>query len=381
MTRQQLKDVRRPVIKIGSSLLEGDPDSMVSRLTRQVERLVDEGREPVLVSSGAILFGMEAMGLNTYPVTLPRKQAAAAIGQSRLMAHYNRYFAKCGLETAQVLLTQEGIHNRQTYLNASNTLNTLLDMNVVPIVNENDTVATEEIQFGDNDTLSSLVTTLVDADLLVILSDVDGLYRGDPKEGEAPVSRVQAITDEVRGYVREEADREGRATVGGMTTKLEAAETVTRSGTPMVIASGREENVLGDLLAGEEIGTLFEPARGEDIVQGRKRWIGYHLPSKGTIRVDDGAARALLERGKSLLPSGVVAVEGRFQRGDAVRVEDGSERELGRGLVNYSLQEVQRLQGCQTDEISDILGYHNFDEIIHRDNLVVFQDGRDTGGR
>lgn len=378
MTRGQLRDVKRPVIKVGSSLLEEDSDSMVAGLTRQIQRLVEEGREPVLVSSGAILFGMEAMGLDTYPVTLPRKQAAAAVGQSRLMEHYRRYFAECGLETAQVLLTQEGIHNRQTYLNASNTLNTLLEMNVVPIVNENDTVATEEIQFGDNDTLSALVATLVDADLLVILSDVDGLYRGDPDEEEGPVSRVEAMTDEVHGWVRRESDSEGRATVGGMATKLEAAETVTRSGTPMVIASGHVEDVLGAILSGEEVGTLFEPARGEDIVQGRKRWIGYHLPSKGTIRVDEGAARALLERGKSLLPSGVVHVEGRFQRGDAVRVENPSERELGRGLVNYSLQEVQRLQGCQTDEISDILGYHNFDEIIHRDNLVVFQDGRHT---
>jgi len=376
MTRNTLSDVKRPVIKVGSSLLEEDPDGMISSLTRQVEKLAGQGREPVLVSSGAILFGMEAMGLDRYPVTLPQKQAAAAVGQSKLMNHYHRYFVERGRETAQVLLTRESIHNRQTYLNASNTLNTLLDMQVVPIVNENDTVATEEIQFGDNDTLSALVSTLVDADLLILLSDVEGLFREGPGTG-APVSRVEAITDEVRGWVRRDEDEGRRATVGGMATKLEAAETVTRSGTPMVIASGHGSDVLERVLDGEEVGTLFEPASDDRIVQGRKRWIGYHLPTKGTLRVDEGAARALARRGRSLLPSGVVEVEGRFERGDAVGIEDPSGRELGRGLVNYSRREVRRLRGCQTDEISDILGYHNFDEIIHRDNLVVFPDGRD----
>lgn len=372
MSRENLPDCDRIVVKVGSSLLREDREETVEQLVEQVARLHERGRQIALVSSGAIYFGMRSLGEHDYPETLPRKQALAAIGQTKLMDFYQEYFSSFGLVTSQVLLTQQGIHNRETYLNASNTLSTLLEMGSVPIINENDTEATDEIQFGDNDTLSALVTTLIDADLLVILTDVPGLYRREDDSLGELVPTVEEIDDTVKSWAEPEGGHEG--TVGGMETKLRAAEKITQAGTPLVVASGEEPGVLEKILGGDEVGTYFSPRTGNEAIRGRKRWIGYHLPAKGSITVDAGALEALTQRGKSLLPSGVVEVDGQFHRGDAVKIIGEDNREFARGLSNYKSEEVQSLKGCHTSEISDILGYHDYDEIIHRDNLVVFPD-------
>ncbi|MGM0380370.1 MAG: glutamate 5-kinase [bacterium] len=372
MNRSELKQANRIVIKIGSSLLDKDYRNYVDKLIRQVNDLMEQDKEIVIVSSGAIFFGLQVLNKSNAPETLPEKQATAAAGQPVLMKYYQEQFNRYNLNTAQVLLTREGIHNRQTYLNASNTMNKLLEMRVVPIINENDTVATDEIQFGDNDTLSVLVSTLVDADLLVILSDVRGLYPGDPEKHDRPIRKVDEIDENIRD-IAGPADRDS-TTVGGMITKIQAAETLTNSGTPLVIAAGKEKNVLEKIIDGQEVGTLFVPRKGAEAIKGRKRWIGYHLLPKGYIQVDAGAVQAIKEGGTSLLPSGVMQSDGQFERGDAVKILTPGEEEFARGLTNYNRQEVNDLKGCQTDEISDILGHHYFDEIIHRDNMVVFPD-------
>lgn len=376
MTRSALKHCKRFVVKVGSSLLDDDKEKNIRPLVDEVAELNTAAHETAIVSSGAIHFGLETLRESEYPETLPRKQATAAIGQSKLMNFYQQFFGEHDLNTAQVLLTQQGIHNRETYLNASNTLHTLLEMGTVPIINENDTEATDEIQFGDNDTLSALVTTLIDADLLILLTDVDGLYRREDGGYGELVHEVDEITDTIKEWAGP-ADGE-TATVGGMRTKIEAAEKITQAGTPMVVASGYEDNVLTKILDGDSVGTYFHPRTGGNVIQGRKRWIGYHLPVKGSIHVDSGAHEALLQRGKSLLPSGVISTQGQFGRGDAISVQDDDGEEFARGLSNYKSDEVQALKGCHTSEISDILGYHDYDEIIHRDNLVVFPNDDDS---
>lgn len=375
MSRTSLEDCDRIVVKIGSSLLGENRHEIIKPLIHQISRFEQRAIEVCLVSSGAIHFGMESLDITDYPETLPRKQALAAIGQSQLMDFYREMFSAHGLVTSQVLLTQQGIHNRETYLNASNTLNTLLKMGSVPIVNENDTEATDEIQFGDNDTLSALVTTLIDADLLVILTDVPGLFR-DEKKPENLVSEIDEITERVKSWANPSEAQD--STVGGMETKIDAAETITKAGTPMVIASGTKNGILEKIISGEKTGTYFYPKTGGEAIQGRKRWIGYHLPIKGDLIVDSGAREAISFKGKSLLPSGIVTTEGQFERGDAISLksEDGSE--FARGLSNYKSEEVESLKGCHTSEISDILGYHNYDEVIHRDNMVVFSNEHST---
>jgi len=370
MKRERLHECNRLVIKVGSSLLEDDRREIMGRLVNQIQHQLEQNTEIVLVTSGAIYFGIRALNRHTAPVTLPQKQATAAVGQPQLMSFYRSLFDQYELETAQVLLTQDGIHNHQTYLNASNTMNTLIDMGTVPIVNENDTVATEEIQFGNNDTLASLVTTMIDAELLIILTNVDGLYADGPDSGGEPLREVPRITDEIHDMAQ--SSRSSDSTVGGMVTKIEAADTLTQAGSSMIIANGRTQNVINRVLDGETIGTFFPSRRDESVVQGRKRWIGYHLPTKGIITVDEGAEQALRNRGTSLLPSGVTEASGQFKRGDAVQVINQRDEEFARGLINYNKDEVNQLQGCQTNEISDILGYHDYDEFIHRDNLVIF---------
>ncbi len=370
MKRKDLTKAKRIVVKVGSSLLDTNNPTILRNLISQINDLRRLEREVVLVSSGAIFFGLSTGLLNGDPVTLPQKQATAAVGQPLLMNFYSELFAKHDLLTAQVLLTQSGIHDRHSYLNASNTLNTLLDMGVVPVVNENDTVATEEIQFGDNDTLSVLASTLCDADLLIILSDVEGLYPGPPSEHDSPLRRVGEINDKIKSLAGP-SDPDS-STVGGMITKIEAAETATSSGIPMVIASGYTDEVLTRIYNGEAVGTFFPPCDEAEIIRGRKRWIGYHLLPKGYLKIDSGAVKALKSRGKSLLPSGVTRAVGQFERGDVVKILDESDNEFARGMVNYNQSEVEQLKGCQSSEISDILGTHYYDEIIHRDNMVVF---------
>lgn len=370
--RRALPKVKRLVVKVGSGLISAPgrgllPDR-IGALADELAALTKDGREVVVVSSGAIASGMARLGLTRRPRSIPEKQAAAAVGQSALMWHYEQAFARHGIRVAQVLVTQEDISARPRYLNARNTLQVLLRFRVVPVVNENDTVAVEEIKVGDNDNLAALVAHLVDADLLVILTDVDGLYTGDPRvDPEARrLETVEAVTEEIERLVW---DADGQVSVGGMSTKLEAARKATSSGIPMVIASGRVPGTLRRVLRGEPLGTYFVP-RG-DRLAGRKRWIAFAVPPQGRLTVDAGARSALVERGKSLLPSGVVEVEGEFHAGEVVSLSAADGKEFARGLTNYDAAELRKIQGAKTKDLEGRLGYKRFDEVIHRDNLVL----------
>ncbi|KRT71522.1 MAG: gamma-glutamyl kinase, glutamate 5-kinase [Candidatus Rokubacteria bacterium CSP1-6] len=370
--RRALPKVKRLVVKVGSGLISAPGQGLlpdrIGALADELAALAKDGREVVVVSSGAIASGMARLGLTQRPRSIPEKQAAAAVGQSALMWHYEQAFARHGIRVAQVLVTQEDISARPRYLNARNTLQVLLRFRVVPVVNENDTVAVEEIKVGDNDNLAALVAALIDADLLVILTDVDGLYTGDPRvDPEARrLETVDAVTEEIERLVW---DADGQVSVGGMSTKLEAARKVTSSGIPMVIASGRVPGTLRRVLRGEPLGTYFVP-RG-DRLAGRKRWIAFAVPPQGRLTVDAGARSALVERGKSLLPSGVVEVEGEFHAGEVVSLSAADGKEFARGLTNYDAAELRKIQGAKTKDIEERLGYKSFDEVIHRDNLVL----------
>jgi glutamate 5-kinase len=334
--RRQLGRVRRLVVKVGTGLitqprLGPDPDR-IAALAGDIAA-VREGREVVLVSSGAIATGMARLALTARPRSIPEKQAAAAVGQSALMWHYEHAFKRHGLPVGQVLLTAHDIADRARYLNARNTLLALLKFGVLPVVNENDTVAVEEIKVGDNDNLSALVASLIDADLLVVLTDVDGLYTSDPAKDPAAtkLDAVETITEEIERLVWDGA---GAGSVGGMATKLQAAQKAAAAGVPMVIASGRKQGVLARILKGESVGTYFAPKA--DRLAARKRWIAFAVAPQGRLTVDAGAQQALTEQGKSLLPSGVAKVEGDFAAGEVVAlVADGNGREFARGLVNF----------------------------------------------
>ena len=369
---RSLSRVRRVVVKVGSGLVttpgEGPSSEPIGRLAADLSALVQDHREVALVSSGAIATGMARLGLKARPRSIPEKQAAAAVGQSALMWEYEQAFKKHGIAVGQVLLTGQDISDRSRYLNARNTLLALLDFGVLPIVNENDTVAVDEIKVGDNDNLAALVAHLIDADLLVLLTDVDGLYTGDPRRD--PTARrletVEAITDEIQRMVY---DASARVSVGGMSTKLQAAQKAGASGIPMVIASGREAGTLPRLLKGEPVGTYFQPR--DDRLAARKRWIAFAVPPQGRLTVDAGAKKALTERGKSLLPSGLVAVDGQFDAGDVVALTQADGVEFARGLVNYDADELRRIRGAKTADIERTLGYRGVDEVVHRDNMVI----------
>jgi glutamate 5-kinase len=370
--RRSLSRARRVVVKVGSGLVttlgEGPSGEAIARLTGDLAALVHDRREVALVSSGAIVTGVARLGLKARPRTIPEKQAAAAVGQSALMWEYEQAFKKHGIPVGQVLLTGQDISDRSRYLNARNTLLALLDFGVLPIVNENDTVAVDEIKVGDNDNLAALVAHLIDADLLVLLTDVDGLYTGDPRRDPAArrLETVEAVTDEIERMIY---DASSAVSVGGMSTKLQAAQKAGASGIPMVIASGREAGALQRLLKGEPVGTYFQPR--DDRLAARKRWIAFAVPPQGRLMVDAGAKKALTERGKSLLPSGLVEVEGEFRAGEVVALSALNGREFARGLVNYDADELRRLRGAKTKDIEQALGYKGLDEVIHRDNLVI----------
>lgn len=364
----------RLVIKIGTSTLTAGTDRLnrprMVDLVRQVAELHQRGYEVVVVSSGAVVAGGELLGGAVRRKNIPFKQMLAAVGQSRLMALYAQLFDLYGLTVAQALLTRSDLTQRGHYLNARNTFLSLIAAGAVPIVNENDVVSIDEIKIGDNDNLSALVANLIDADLLVILTDQPGLFTADPRLDPAAelIAEVAVIDDNIRRLAGQATSRTG---TGGMATKLEAAELAMRSGTNAVIAAGREPDVLLRIAAGEAIGTRFPAAI--DHIESRKRWILAEAP-QGTLLVDHGAAQALLSQGKSLLPVGVVGVEGDFQRGHTVRVVDHERTEIGRGLANYSATSIRRIQGRRSNEIADVLGYHYGPAIIHRDNLVMLHE-------
>jgi len=363
---------RRVVIKVGSAVLTaggaGLDRGRIEALAADMAA-VGEGRELVLVSSGAIAAGFAKLGLTheRKRAPLPLKQAAAAVGQSALMWAYESAFAQHDLKVAQVLLTADDLASRSRFLNARGTMAALLDQRVVPIVNENDTVAVDEIKFGDNDNLSAMITHLVDADLLIILSDIDGLYSADPKQH--PDARLIPLVEKTSAEVEKLGGGASSVGTGGMRSKLMAARKVTQRGVPMVVASGRRERVLTELFAGVELGTLFLPQARR--AESRKHWIAHIAAPRGTVRVDAGAVAALVQRQKSLLPGGVVAVDGSFKMGDCVTCVDPAGQAFARGLIRYSAAELGRIKGLKTSQIEGVLGYKDYDEVIHRDDLVL----------
>lgn len=367
-----LKETRRVVIKIGSQVLtSGDPyldASFVASLAAQVADARKRGLEVVIVTSGAVAAGRGALGLTDRPKTIPQKQAAAAIGQSRLMRAYEDAFATHGIHVAQLLLTRGDLADRTRYLNARATLETLLECGIVPVINENDTVVVEEIKFGDNDNLSALVTNLVDAGLLVILTDIDGLYDADPRSEPAAqlIPLVKTVTRELEKVAGGSGSTVG---TGGMATKLAAAKKAGKSGAATVIANGTHPGIVARILSGEEAGTFILPATAS--LTRRKHWIAFTLRPQGRLTVDPGASAVLRKEGRSLLPSGIVSVEGSFARGACVRICDDTGTEFARGITDYSGEEISLILGHRSSEIEDILGFRYGDEIIHRDNLVL----------
>jgi glutamate 5-kinase len=364
--------MKRLVVKIGSNILadgmEGLDTKRISSIARDISELQDKGYDIVIVSSGAVAAGMRKLGLREKPRDVKIKQAAAAIGQSNLMWAYERSFGGYGKKVAQVLLTRDDFSDRKRYINSKNTLMTLISYRVIPIINENDTVATDEIKFGDNDYLASLVAGLVEADRLVILSDVEGLYTEDP--GRSSRARLIQYVEEITPELEEMAGGAGSAFgTGGMYSKILAAKRAVNHGIAVHIISGRKDGLLESLLKGEPCGTLFKPK--EERLSSRKGWIAYGSRSKGNLILDEGAVKALVKGGKSLLPSGIVSVEGHFDTGDAVYCLDAKGNRIAKGLTNYSSSEVNKIMGKRTSDIEKNLGYKYSEEVIHRDNLVL----------
>lgn len=367
-----LKKVKRIVIKIGSRVLTGDENGLdhafIARLAAETASLRQQGRQVIIVSSGAVAAGKRELGIEGRPKSIPQKQAAAAIGQSRLMRAYEEDFGRFGHKVAQILLTRDDLANRRRFLNARATLDTLLDFGVIPVINENDTVVVDEIKFGDNDNLSALVTNLAEAHLLVILTDIDGFYDSDPRANPDAklIHLVKSITRETE---RAAGDSGSSVGTGGMVTKLAAAKKAGQFGVPTLMLNGTVPGILTEAFAGREVGSLFLPVR--ESLNRRKHWIAHTLRPSGRVIVDDGARAVLSRQGKSLLPSGVIRVEGEFDRGACVRVCGADGAEIARGVVDYSHAEIERILGHRSNEIEAILGYKYGDEIIHRDNLVV----------
>ncbi len=372
MQHQLITGAKRIVIKIGSSLVAsrslGLRHDLMAQLSRDIAELKSQKREVVLVSSGAIVAGIEKLGLKTYPQSIPLKQAAAAAGQSHLIHAYEKCFQEAGQKVAQVLLTHQDLTDRKRFLNARHTLTTLIELNVIPIINENDTVSVEEIRFGDNDTLAGQVAHLVDADLFVILSDVNGLYTEDPRQN--PQAKLIPVIEEITPDIEQRAGTSrSQESRGGMVTKIQAAKQVGQFGVPTFIMNGETPHLLSQALTREGEGTLFLP-QGRRLPS-RKHWIAFTLRPKGQLILDDGAVEALRHRGKSLLPSGVLNVKGVFTSGDPVSCLDTNGKEFAKGLVNLSSQSLTKIKGRKIKEVQEILGGKEYEEVIHRDNLVI----------
>jgi len=375
-------DYKRIVVKVGSSTLTNENGklnfSQIDKLTRQIVDLKNQGREIILVSSGAIAAGMGELGFAKKPNSIPEQQACASVGQGVLIGIYNKFFREYGEKCAQILLTSSDLENRNRYLNAFNTLETLLEYGIVPVINENDTVVTNEIKFGDNDTLSARVAGLAEADLLINLSDVEGLYSGNPAE-EKDLELIPLV-EEIDQKIIDMAGGKGSLFgTGGMSTKIDAAKIAVSSGVVMIIGPGKEKDSLLKLVEMAEskdysMGTTF--LAEQESLSKRKQWLHFNLPPSGKIIVDKGAAEALIQRGKSLLPGGILKVEGDFKSGDPVLISNG-EKNIGKGLANYSSEEIEKIKGIHSEEIESKLGYFNKSEVIHRDNMVIGGDNNE----
>jgi glutamate 5-kinase len=372
MTRKlALTHVRRILVKVGSAVLTGEDGldlTIIEQLVDDISALKERGYQVVLVSSGAIASGKHRLGIEGKLKSLPQKQAAAAVGQGRLMRVYSNAFGKHGLFVGQILLTMNDVTDRKRFLNIRNTLFTLLDWNVIAIVNENDTVAVDEIKFGDNDQLAAMVANIVEAHLVINLTSTEGLFDRNPTDGKKArlIPLVTECTPEIEACAGEEGTDAG---TGGMKSKVLAAKKVTAFGVPYIIAPGRHPGILQAIMEGKEIGTLFLPMT--EHLTSRKYWIAFTLRARGRLFIDAGAKAALIEDGKSLLPSGVTQVEGDFDLGDAVTCVDETGNAIAKGLVNYSAAEIRRIMGLKSTKIEQVLGYKDYDEIIHRDNLAV----------
>ena len=369
--RETLKHCRKIAIKAGTSILTSKQGNFSQKqlagLGHEILRSMSDQKEVVLVSSGAIALGMEVSGIKKRPQEMAKLQACAAIGQGKLMYAYEQFFAKRGLHTAQLLLTRDGLEDRSRFLKARQTLKELLKMRVLPIVNENDTIATEEIAFGDNDILSVHVAHLIESDLLMILSDVDGFHLKDGTRVRL-VSSEEEIDQELIRHLKEKVSEK---TVGGMKAKLEAARVAMRLGIPLLIVDGHCEGIMAKVLAGEDVGTLF--LSGKEHKDARKNWIAFSAKRQGTIIVDPGAYKALNRDKRSLLASGILRLKGDFEQGDVVELENSEGRIFGRGVVRYASRELMQITGKKSHEIKTILGYKYQDEVIHRNDLVVWR--------
>ncbi|MER3445947.1 MAG: glutamate 5-kinase [Candidatus Dadabacteria bacterium] len=367
-----ISQAKRVVIKIGSSVLTNEygeiSEGVFDEIAREISNVKSRGVELVVVSSGAIAAGMKKLRLREKPRDVLMKQAVAACGQSTLMWYYEKAFSAFGERVAQILLTHDALSIRKRFLNARKTLFTLLEIGVIPIVNENDTIAVEEIVLGDNDRLAALITNLVESDLLILLSDIDGLYSKDPRNHRD--AELISVIDEIDERIEEIAGETlGKTTTGGMKTKIEASKTAAAFGIPTIIANGKRPNTLSGIFSGKEIGTLLLPAK--ESLSSRKHWIAFTLKPSGEIVIDDGAKRAIASLGKSLLPSGIKDIFGDFEIGELVRCVDERGIEVARGLTSYSSDEIRKIAGAKTSDIEKILGYKYSDEVIHRNDLVV----------
>lgn len=372
MREQVLAACKRLVVKIGSSLVASSTGGLhrerIHRLAQELGALQTQNRQMVVVSSGAIVAGLAHLAIEEYPTELPLQQAAAAVGQSRLMRAYEIAFEDTGYKIAQVLLTHQDLADRRRFLNARHTLTTLIQLGVIPIINENDTVAIDEIRFGDNDALAGQVAHLVDANLLVILSDVNGLYSQDPHLNPSAelIPVVSSITSDIENLAGGSRAQSSR---GGMITKIKAAKQAGRFGVPTLLLNGETPNALGEVLHGKPGGTYF--ASDQIPLTSRKQWIAYTLRPKGELRLDEGAVAAITLRGKSLLPSGIIDIMGTFFTGDAITCATQEGMVFAQGLTNYSSEMLQKIKGKKTSEIRDLLGSLEYEEVIHRDNLVL----------
>lgn len=373
MAVRKVSDVKRIVVKVGTSIITEEGGSIssekVENIVKQISRAKKDGLEIALVSSGAIAAGIEKMGMKKRPRDIGKLQAVAAVGQGLLMEMYSRVFKSHGLTVGQILITEQDMNHRQQYLNARRTFKRLFEMGVVPIINENDTVATDEITFGDNDMLAALVAALIDAGLLVLLTDTAGLYTEDPRKSKG-AKLIECVEDITEDIVCLGGETESPFALGGMSSKLQAVRTAVNSGVSAIIADGRKAEILNDILSGKKVGTYF-PSKGR--VSSRKHWIGYVKKSCGRLIVDDGAASAITGRGASLLPAGVIGVEGNFHVGDAVDIVLRDGKLIARGISNYDHDEAKKIMGKRSEEVERMLGVAQ--EIVHRDGLVVLSRG------
>ncbi|MGB0911551.1 MAG: glutamate 5-kinase [Nitrospirales bacterium] len=372
MRDKLLTQTKRLVVKIGSSLVASRDGGLrvtqITSLTKDLAQIQASHRQVVLVSSGAIVAGIQRLGLKAYPHSIPLKQAAAAVGQSRLMRAYENAFEKTGDKVAQILLTHEDLADRKRFLNARHTLTSLMKHGVIPIINENDSVSVDEIRFGDNDNLAGQVAHLIDADLLVILSDVDGLYTADPRK-EPSATHIPIVTKFTKSIEQSAGQSRNQDSRGGMVTKIQAAKHVARFGVSTLLLNGAKKGLLPAVLQGKPGGTFF--LQNKSPLSSRKQWIAFTLRTKGQVLLDQGAIDALQQRGKSLLPSGILEVKGLFKAGDSVSCIDKTGKEFARGLVNYSAIALRQIKGYNSRDIKKLFGPREYEEVIHRDNLVL----------